>query len=326
MNAVIETRDLSKWFGEVVAVNNLSLSICRGVTGLLGPNGAGKTTLIKLMLGLYRPSRGTVRVLGEPPRNNLDVLRRVGYCPESDKFYDNLTGYEFVYWMNRFWGMERRAARAAAEEAIEIVKMRERMDDFITEYSRGMRQRIKIAQALAVREDVLLLDEPMAGLDPEGREDMFALIRRLGNEGETVIVSSHILYEIERVTNNVVLLYQGCILARGQVRDIRELIDEHPHAVTVACGEPRGLADRFVGDDSTLSAQFYDGTVTIRTSDPNGFYQKLNDLMLDDSFEITGIECPDDNLQSVYDYLVERGHSAARAGTPASEFGEGRKQ
>ena len=326
MNAVIETRDLSKWFGEVVAVNNLNLSIGSGVTGLLGPNGAGKTTLIKLMLGLYRPSRGTIRVLGEPPRNNLDVLRRVGYCPESDKFYDNLTGYEFVYWMNRFWGRDRRAARAAAEEAIEVVKMTERMDDYITEYSRGMRQRIKIAQALAVREDVLLLDEPMAGLDPEGREDMFALIHGLGEEGKTVIVSSHILYEIERVTNNVVLLYQGCILARGQVRDIRELIDEHPHAVTVACGDPRGLADRFIGDPSTLSALFCDGTVTIMTDDPNGFYQKLNILVLDGSFDVTSIECPDDNLQSVYDYLVERGHGAARAGAQAVGPGDGEIQ
>jgi len=312
MNDVIETRDMSKWFGEVVAVNNLNLSIGSGVTGLLGPNGAGKTTLIRLVLGLYRPSRGTVRVFGEQPRNNLDVLRRMGYCPESDKFYDNMTGYEFVYWMNRFRGMNSQAARTAAERALETVKMTDRMDDYITEYSRGMRQRTKIAQALVLPYDVLLLDEPMAGLDPEGREDMFALIRRLGDEGETVIVSSHVLYEIERVTDNVVLLYQGRVLAHGHIREIRDLIDEHPHAVTVASPDPHGVADLFVNDESTLNVEFSDGTVTVRTSDPNSFYQKLNDLVLDRSLDVTGITCPDDNLQSVYDYLVERGRASVR--------------
>jgi len=326
MNHVIETNELSKWFGEVVAVNNLTMSIGRGVTGLLGPNGAGKTTFIKLMLGLYRPSRGDIRVLGEPPRNNLPVLRRIAYCPENDKFYDNMTGYEFVYWMNRFWGMDSEEARSAAEEAIEVVKMTDRMDDYITQYSRGMRQRVKIAQALATRREVLLLDEPMAGLDPAGREDMFALIRRLGEQGQTVIVSSHILYEIERVTDNVVLLYQGCILARGHVRNIRELIDEHPHAVTVECSHPRQLADRFVCDRSTLSTEFQDGTVTIRTSDPNGFYEKLNDLALTGSFEMSSITCPDDNLQSVYDYLVERGRSHVASGSPQNVSGNRRSQ
>ncbi|HNZ17175.1 MAG TPA: ABC transporter ATP-binding protein [Candidatus Hydrogenedentes bacterium] len=304
MSAIIEAQGLSKWFGEVVAVNNLDVSIEPGVTGLLGPNGAGKSTFIKLALGLYSPSRGTMSVFGEPPRNNLRVLRRIGYCPEFDRFPENTTGYEFVYWLNRFYGMTGAEATRRAEEACERVKMTERMDDLIETYSRGMRQRIKIAQALAPSPELLFLDEPMAGLDPEGREEMFALIRELGENGRAVIVSSHILYEIERVTSHVVLLHNGCILARGRVHDMRELIDEHPLAVTVGCGSPRDLARHFAEDGATLSIEFEDGRVTVRTRDPNGFFEKLNRLVADKAVDVTSFACADADLQSVFQYLV----------------------
>jgi len=304
MSAIIEAQGLSKWFGEVVAVNNLDVSIEPGVTGLLGPNGAGKSTFIKLALGLYSPSRGTMSVFGEPPRNNLRVLRRIGYCPEFDRFPENTTGYEFVYWLNRFYGMTGAEATRRAEEACERVKMTERMDDLIETYSRGMRQRIKIAQALAPSPELLFLDEPMAGLDPEGREEMFALIRELGEDGRAVIVSSHILYEIERVTSHVVLLHNGCILARGRVHDMRELIDEHPLAVTVGCGSPRDLARHFAEDGATLSIEFEDGRVTVRTRDPNGFFEKLNRLVADKAVDVTSFACADADLQSVFQYLV----------------------
>ena len=305
MSAAIEARGLSKWFGEVVAVNNLHITMQPGVTGLLGPNGAGKTTFIKLALGFYSPSRGHIHLFGEPPRNNLPLLRRIGYCPESDKFYETMTGYEFVYWMNRFWGMDPRTARIKAEEACERVKMTSRMDDIIGEYSKGMRQRIKIAQALATEPEIIFLDEPMSGLDPEGREDLFALIRSLGENGHTVVFSTHILYEVERVTNQVVLLHNGSVLAEGEVREIRELIDEHPHAVTIECADPHALAAEFVPAASTLSVEFSDGHVTICTRDPNTLYQTLNDLVLQRRADVRGITCPDDNLQSVFDYLVK---------------------
>ncbi len=304
MSAIIEANGLSKWFGEVVAVNNLDVSIEPGVTGLLGPNGAGKSTFIKLALGLYSPSRGTMSVFGEPPRNNLRVLRRIGYCPEFDRFPENTTGFEFVYWLNRFYGMTAAEATRRAEEACERVKMTERMDDLIETYSRGMRQRIKIAQALAPSPELLFLDEPMAGLDPEGREEMFALIRELGEDGRAVIVSSHILYEVERVTSHVVLLHNGCILARGRVHEVRELIDEHPLAVTVECGSPRDLARYFAEDGATLSLEFEDGRVTVRTRDPNGFFEKLNRLVVDKAVDVTGFACADADLQSVFQYLV----------------------
>ncbi|MFO7976098.1 MAG: ABC transporter ATP-binding protein [Candidatus Hydrogenedentota bacterium] len=304
MSAVIEARELSKWFGEVVAVNNLSVTIESGVTGLLGPNGAGKSTFIKLAMGLYSPSRGTITVFGEAPRNNMGVLRRIGYCPEFDRFPDNTTGYEFVYWLNRFYGMADGEATKRAEEACERVKITERMDELIETYSRGMRQRIKIAQALAPSADLLFLDEPMAGLDPEGREDMFALIRELGDEGRTVIVSSHILYEIERVTNTMVLLHNGCILARGKVQDVRELMDEHPLAVTVECRSSRKLGAQFAEDETTLSIEFENGRVTVRTKDPNAFFDKLNRLIIENTVEVSSFACADADLQSVFQYLV----------------------
>jgi ABC-2 type transport system ATP-binding protein len=305
MKTVIEAKSLSKWFGEVVALNNLDVSIGTGVTGLLGPNGAGKSTFIKLALGLHKPSRGQIRVLGMQPRNNMSVMRRIGYCPELDKFYDNMTGYEFVYWLNRYWGMRRRDARIASERACEIVDMTERMHDPIDEYSKGMRQRIKIAQALATGPELLFLDEPMSGLDPQGREQMFALVRRLGDEGYSVIVSSHVLYEVERVTDNVVLLYNGTILAHGRIREIRDLIDEHPHTITVHSPEPRAISAHFAEDPGTMSLEFADKKVVIRTRDPNTSYQRLNDLMAQGEASIESIQCSDDNLQAVFDYLTQ---------------------
>ncbi len=306
MSAVIEANELSKWFGEVVAVNNLKVNIGPGVTGLLGPNGAGKSTFIKLALGLYSPSRGRIAVFGEAPRNNLRLFGRIGYCPESDTFPEGLSGYRFVYGLARYSGFAGRGARAAAIDALERVGLADRMHDPVAAYSRGMRQRVKIAQALLGDPDLLFLDEPLAGLDPQGREHMYDLIRRLGDAGKTVIMSSHILYEIERVTRKVVLLHNGTILADGQVRDIRELIDEHPHAVTVRCSDPRGLAERYLADPETLSVTFDDGAVTVQTRDPNGFYRKLNDIVLERRIEVSSFHCPDDNLQAVFRYLLEK--------------------
>lgn len=305
MNEVIVAHELSKWFGEVVAINNLSLNIVPGVTGLLGPNGAGKSTFLKLALGLYNPSRGMIRVFGESPRNNLRTLRKIGYCPEVDQFFDNMTGYEFVYWLCRYWGMKSRDARRASEESMERVRMTERMHDPIDEYSKGMRQRVKIAQALATQPPLLFLDEPMNGLDPQGREEMFALIRQLGQEGLSVVVSTHILYEVERVTDNVVLLYNGSILAQGRVREIRDLIDDHPHTITVECPDPRAVMRYFVDDPAILSSEFAAAQVTIRTNNPNTSYQRLNEIVLEHGVPIRSIRCSDDNLQSVFDYLVK---------------------
>lgn len=306
MSTIISAKNVSKWFGEVVALNDLNVEIETGVTGLLGANGAGKSTFIKLALGLYRPSRGSVTVFGESPRNNAAVLRRIGYCPELDTFYDNMTGYEYVYWLSRYWGMSAKHAQVAAEQACDRVGMTDRMDDPIEEYSKGMRQRIKIAQALSTDPDLLFLDEPMAGLDPQGREEMFSLIRELGDNGYSVVVSSHILYEVERVTDNVVLLFQGSIMAHGKVREIRSLIDAHPHTIHVDCSAPRILATHFVQDESVLHLDFEgESRLVIRTKDPNACYARINAAALEPDVEVTRIHCADDSLQAVFDYLVK---------------------
>ncbi len=304
MTAIIETKSLSKWFGEVVAVNNLDLAIEDKVVGLLGPNGAGKSTLIKLALGLYAPSRGIIRIFGEAPRNNMGVLRRIGYCPETDHFFENISGYEFVYWLNRYWGMPSRQARIAAEAALELTQMTERMHDPLETYSKGMRQRIKIAQALAACPELLFLDEPMNGLDPKGRDEMYALIQSLGDAGMTVIVSSHILYEIERITDSVVLMYKGALLAQGHVRDIRNLIDKYPHAIRVDTRQPREIAAIFVGCSSVTSIEIETDAVIIRTRDASLCYEMLNDIMRKNNNPVEAIECSDDSLQSVFDYLT----------------------
>lgn len=303
---VIEARSLSRWFGEVVALNNVTVSIDPGVTGILGPNGAGKSTFIKLALGLYAPSRGEMRVLGELPRNNRGVLSRIGWCPEVDHFYDHSTGFEFVYWLCRYWGMSPQQARAAATEACEMVRITDRMDDPIDEYSKGMRQRIKIAQALALSPELIFLDEPMNGLDPRSRDEMYTLIRTLGDRGISVIVSSHILYEIERITDNVVLLVGGALIAQGRVRDIRELIDRHPHTIRVVSDQPVQLAKRFAGEPGVFAVETRDEMVTIRTLRPDDCYETLNILAVKAPGWVRAIECADNNLQAVFDYLTKK--------------------
>lgn len=304
MTAIIETRSLSKWFGEVMAVNNLDLNIEDKVVGLLGPNGAGKSTLIKLALGLYAPSKGVIKVLGEAPRNNLHMLRHIGYCPETDYFFENVSGFEFVYWLNRYWGMKRRQARIAAEAACELTHMTERMHDPVETYSKGMRQRIKIAQALTSRPRLLFLDEPMSGLDPKGRDEMYALIQALAESGMTVVVSSHILYEIERITTSVVLMYKGSLLAQGHIRDIRNLIDKYPHAIRVDTSRPREVATMFLECAAVTNIEFEDNALVIRTRDANLCYDMLNDMMRKENSPVHAIECSDDSLQSVFDYLT----------------------
>ena len=304
MTTIIEAEGLSKWFGEIVAVNNLNLSVDSRITGLLGPNGAGKSTLIKLALGLYVPSRGVIRVLGQKPRNNTALLQRVGYCPETDHFFENTTGFEFVYWLNRYWGMGRSPARKLAEAACELTRMTDRMHDPIDTYSKGMRQRIKIAQSLTTAPDLLFLDEPMNGLDPKGRDEMYLLIQTLADSGISVVVSSHILYEIERITDSVVLMYRGALLAQGRVRDIRDLIDRHPHAIRIETKDPRSVSKAFLDIPQVSKIEFEEDALVVRTREPNQCYAVLNEMARTGSAPIEGITCSDDNLQSVFEYLT----------------------
>ena len=305
MSAVV-FENVSKWYGEVVALNKVDFTIGPGITGLLGPNGAGKSTIMNMCTGQARPSQGEARVLGESTWCNYRLLQRIGLCPERENYYDDMTGYEFVYWLTRCTGMGGGAARKAALDSLDRVGMTGRMNDPIAGYSRGMRQRVKLAQSFAHGPDVLFLDEPMTGLDPVGRSAIFDLIRGFGSEGKTVIVSSHVLYEIENVTRTIVLLNKGRVLAHGDVHEVRALIDAHPHSVTIRCGQPRRLAAALVANPHVVNIELdEDGAgLTIHTRDANTFYDQVDAMLADPEFSVESMHSPDDNLQAVFEYLV----------------------
>jgi ABC-2 type transport system ATP-binding protein len=305
MSIVVETEELSKWYGQVIGVNDITLSVESGVTGLLGPNGAGKSTLLKLMVGLLKPSTGSMRVLGEPVWNNPDLNKRIGYCPEQDAFYENMTGLQFVVNLARLNGYSMQEAEKRALDVIEIVDLMESKDRRIASYSKGMRQRIKLAQSLIHAPELLFLDEPLGGMDPIGRRSTIRLVKELAANGRSVIVSSHILYEIEAMTNNVLLINNGRILAEGDVHEIRELIDEHPHNVYISCTKPRLLASILVEYEDIASVRLgEDSALVIETVKPDDFYSRLPEIILENGIKVGNLHSPDDNLQAVFRYLV----------------------
>ncbi len=300
----LETSRLNRWYGRVIALNDITLRIGPGITGLLGPNGAGKTTLLRLAIGLMRPSSGAIRVLGEAPWNNPRLAVRLGYCPEHDGFYEAMTGREFVTAMARLRGA--RKARAAAAAALERVRLTSVCDRRILTYSRGMRQRLKIAQALVHGPDLLILDEPLTGCDPLVRMEIVSLIRSFPGEGKSVIVSSHVLHEIESLTRTIVLIHRGRLVAEGEIGEVRALIDRHPHTVRVKTDRPRELAAALAAEPEVVELRFEDGAVWVRTHQPDGFYSKLPRVALERGCAVEGIDSPDDNLEAVFRYLTER--------------------
>jgi ABC-2 type transport system ATP-binding protein len=303
---VVHTANLSKWYGQVIGLNDVSVSVPAGVTGLLGPNGAGKSTFMKLMTGQLRPSKGAVRVLDEPVWNNPNVFQRVGLCPEQDAFYERMTGRDWLVALVRLNGYEERQAREATDRALEAVDLTEAADRKIGSYSKGMRQRVKLAQSIIHDPQLLVLDEPLAGMDPIGRRRTIRLIREWGRAGKSIIVSSHILHEIEAMTPSILLINNGRILAEGDVHQIRELIDEHPHTVYVKGEEPRRLAREFLADENVLSLRFEDQAVVVQTAKPDAFYARLTDLAASgEAGAVNEVTSPDDNLQAVFQYLVK---------------------
>jgi len=297
---------VSRWYGSVLGVNNVELTIGPGVTGLLGPNGAGKSTLMKLLYGELRPSHGEVRVYGERPFANPEVARRIGIVPEGDSFYPRVSGRDFVRFLMRLHGLDEAASIEATSRALKRVGLEEAAGRAITTYSKGMRQRLKLAQAIAHGPDLLILDEPLAALDPVGRYDVMELIRAEGARGATVVVSSHILHEVELMTREVVLMSQGRVLATGNVHEIRGLIDAHPHRVRVSTSTPRALAARLLEFSGIKSVSFSEERkeVLAETSDPEHFYRGLAELVLDQGMDVSELDSPDDNLESVFHYLV----------------------
>lgn len=304
----IVLQNASRWYGQVIGINDVTCTLSPGITALLGPNGAGKSTMIRLMAGLLRPTTGAVFVLGERPFANGRVFRRLGYCPDGESAYDALTGVEFVTMLAAMAGLPRRERAQRVERAIADVGMEAHAGRRIGGYSKGMRQRIKIAQAIVHNPEALILDEPMNGLDPVGRRELTALFQRLADAGRCLVVSSHILHEVEQMTQNILLMHHGRLLAQGDVQHIRDLIDAHPHRIAIVADRPRDLARRLLALPFVLSARLDgpDGArLEIETRAPDRFYDALPDIVREDGFRITEFDSPDNNLEAVFRYLVE---------------------
>ena len=305
--APIVTADhVSKWYGQVIGLNDVSVTVPPGITGLLGPNGAGKSTFMKLITGQLKPSKGEVKVMGEPIWRNPHLYFQIGFCPEQDAFYERMTGMEWVTGLVRLNGFSDKEATEAATRAMTAVDLMEAANKKIGAYSKGMRQRVKMAQAIVHDPQILILDEPLSGMDPLVRRRTIRMIRDWARAGKSIIVSSHILHEVESMTNNILLINNGRILAEGDVHAIRDLIDEHPHSVYVRAQHPRELAREFAAREDVRSLKFEDNAVVIETGRPDAFYTRLTEIAASGEYgTIEEVTSPDDNLQAVFQYLVK---------------------
>ncbi len=306
MNATIVTHKLSKWYGNVLGLSDVSLEIEPGITGLLGPNGAGKSTFLKLLTAQLRPSIGWVMIFGEKIKNNPALFSRIGFCPEHDAFYEEITGWEFLTGLLRLHGFSWSEARSRAEKTLQVVDLFGDKDRLIRAYSRGMRQRLKVAQAIAHDPEILILDEPLSGMDPLGKRKLIRLIKDFKGQGKTILVSSHVLPEIEALTSNIILIHQGKVFAKGDIHYIRDLIESHPHLISIRCPEPRRLASHFLKEEGVLKVIFgEDGrSVSVETRNRDNFFSLLVSLIVRHQLEVDEITSADDNLQAVFDYLV----------------------
>ncbi len=306
MTASIETHKLSKWYGNILGLSEISLDVKPGITGLLGPNGAGKSTLMKILTGQLRPSLGRALIWGERIWNNHRLFGRIGYCPEHDSFYEDNTGWQFLTGLLRLLPLGAAEAHKRAESALATVDLLADKDRLIRGYSRGMRQRLKVAQALAHDPDLLILDEPLNGLDPLGKRKIIRLIKELKNDQRTVLVSSHVLPEVEALTQDIILIHQGKILASGEIHSLRDLIDSHPHIIALRCERPRDLAARLLAEPYVLKVQVGRpaDSLVVETNNRDRFFSLLPELVTDMGLAVEEITSPDDNLQAVFDYLV----------------------
>jgi ABC-2 type transport system ATP-binding protein len=304
---VVVAERCSKWYGHVLGVSDVSWTLRGGVVGLLGPNGAGKSTLIKMMAGLLQPSRGALTVYGASPFHDTAVRRRIGYAPEHEQTWDELSARELVTAMARLAGVPAGKADAAARAALDQVGMTAAMDRRVSGFSKGMRQRTKLATAIAHDPDFLLLDEPLTGVDPMARIDIVARIKQLDEAGKTVVVSSHVLYEIEALTPDILVIYRGQVLAEGNVYAIRQLIDRHPHRIRVECDRPHALAAALAAEDHVARLSFERGAVVIETRDPDRCYDQIAGAVLAAELAVTALSSPDNNLGAVFEYLTGDG-------------------
>jgi ABC-2 type transport system ATP-binding protein len=301
--------NVSKFYGEVLGVNRVNLSLPPGVTSLVGPNGSGKTTLMNLVTGLVRPTQGRISLLGLTPDEPEEFFRHVGYCTQFDSFPKGVTGFEFIQQSLRLRGLGSADAARLATEAIDRVTMGDAAHRRVAGYSKGMRQRIRLAEAIAHHPTVLVLDEPLNGLDPMARSESIALFEALGKQGLHVIISSHVLHEVDKISDQVVLMSYGYVVAEGQIHGVRTEVKEHPMQILVRCAQPSLLASRLFSQDHVVEAKLNnDGKgVLVRTKDADLFYQLLNKIVVEEDFAVDTVAPNDDDVNSVYQYLIGSG-------------------
>ena len=305
-NSEIRFDDVSKFYGEILGVNRVNLNIAPGITSLVGPNGAGKSTLMNLMTGLLRPTRGTVTILGIPTDQPEELFRRVGYCTQFDSFPRGLTGREFIKSILMVHGFDKKKADAYTMTALERVGLQDAADRKVAAYSKGMRQRIRLAQSIAHQPAVMILDEPLNGLDPMVRAETIALFRKLAAEGLHLIISSHILHEVDMMSDCVVLLNNGYVVAEGNIHGVRDEMEEHPMQILIRCDQPAKLAAYVFEQDHVVEARLHKdrGGLFVKTKNADRFYLLLNRFVAAGEVNIESIAPVDDDLSAVYQYLI----------------------
>jgi ABC-2 type transport system ATP-binding protein len=304
--AAVEVSNASRWYGNVVAVNDVTFRLDGGVTGLLGPNGAGKSTILHMIAGLLAPSSGSVTVAGSPTRGHPELYRRLGLVPEHEAVYPFLTGRQFVRANARLQGMDPKQAASAAERAVSQVELGGAQDRAIGTYSKGMRQRIKVASALVHDPPVLLLDEPFNGMDPRQRLHMMDLLRRMAAEGRVILFSSHILEEVERLAERVLVIVAGRLAASGDFREIRRLMTDRPHTFTIRSSDNRALAAALMDEPVIAGVSLDDGLLTVRTADFGAFSRSVAGVARRAGISLHELLPTDESLESVFSYLVRR--------------------
>jgi len=305
-NRLITFGEVSRFYGEVLGINRVNLAIPPGITSLVGPNGSGKTTLMNLMTGLIRPTRGDIRVLGVRPDEPEKLGPLIGYCAQFDNFPKGLTGYQFLYSFLRIRGMNDAECEERTRTALATVNLAEAAQRPVAAYSKGMRQRIKLAQAIAHDPQIVVLDEPLNGLDPMARAETIELFQEWGGKGRHVIVSSHILHEVDRISDQVILLSHGYVVAEGQIQGVRSEVKDQPMQILIRCDQPNALAARLFLQDHVVEAKIHpDGKgILLRTTDADQFYLMLNRIVLETGMEVESVAPADDDVNSVYQYLI----------------------
>jgi ABC-2 type transport system ATP-binding protein len=312
-DAMITFSNVSRFYGEVLGINKVSLGIPPGITSLVGPNGSGKTTLMNLMTGLIRPTQGEIKVLGISPQDPEKLCRIVGYCSQFDAFPKGITGYQFVYSYLRMYGFSNHECEKRTLSALQLVGLSDAAGRPVGAYSKGMRQRARLAQSIAHDPKVIILDEPLNGLDPLARAEVLALFRQWGTEGRHVLVSSHILHEVDRISDQVILLSHGYVVAEGQIQGVRSEVKEQPMQILVTCDRPSLLAARLFQTDHIVEAKVANNGLLLRTKDADSFYLLLNRVILESGLVVESVAPADDDVNSVYQYLIGGGSEGATA-------------